>query len=154
MQQQCYTAKCALDVKKSVINAEITMVFPFLYISGAQPSNNYYRMLGIGITHVLNLCGDLIGNTSFDEQFKYLVFNMLDSPNESLEDVFPACFRFIDEAREQGGKVLVHCHQGVSRSPSVVIAYLMHCNNISFENAFAHVRRTRKVTSPNLGFIY
>lgn len=63
----CDAAKSALDIKKNVINAEITMVFPFLYISGAQPSNNYYRMLGIGITHVLNLCGDVIGNTSFDE---------------------------------------------------------------------------------------
>ncbi|GAA5838597.1 hypothetical protein JCM9279_003289 [Rhodotorula babjevae] len=38
---------------------------------------------------------------------------------------FQAAFAFLDSAREQGERVLVHCQCGVSRSATVVIAYCM-----------------------------
>ena len=38
---------------------------------------------------------------------------------------FQAAFAFLDEARDQGERVLVHCQCGVSRSATVVIAYCM-----------------------------
>ncbi|BGP36472.1 tyrosine/serine/threonine protein phosphatase [Rhodotorula kratochvilovae] len=38
---------------------------------------------------------------------------------------FQAAFAFLDEARERGERVLVHCQCGVSRSATVVIAYCM-----------------------------
>jgi hypothetical protein len=34
-----------------------------------------------------------------------------------------------DEVQRQGGKVLVHCMSGMSRSPAVVIYYLMRRNS-------------------------
>lgn len=55
--------------------------------------------------------------------------------------------------RRQDGRVLIHCYQGVSRSVSVAIAYLMMCNDIDYCSAYAHVRFCRRVASPNVGFI-
>ena len=63
------------------------------------------------------------------------------------------CFQIIDQVRRQDGRVLVHCYQGVSRSVSIAIAYLMICNDIDYCSAYAHVRFCRKVASPNVGFI-
>ncbi|CAK9262803.1 unnamed protein product [Sphagnum jensenii] len=60
--------------------------------------------------------------------------------------------RSIDGMREQGGRVFVHCCQGVSRSTSLVIAYLMWRDGRSFEDAFQDVKAARGVTNPNMGF--
>ena len=62
-------------------------------------------------------------------------------------------FFFADNARDNGGKVLVHCHAGISRSATVCIAYLMYKNNFTLEQAFDHVRSRRGVISPNLNFM-
>lgn len=90
----------------------------------------------------------------YPDKFKYKVIKITDSAIEKLSDYFLECFAFIDEARDENGVVLVHCYQGVSRSVSVVIAYLMLCNDITFGEAYAQVRAKRAVAAPNNGFIF
>ncbi|BFG24093.1 hypothetical protein CerSpe_103670 [Prunus speciosa] len=53
---------------------------------------------------------------------------------------------------EQGGRVFVHCCQGVSRSTSLVIAYLMWREGQSFDDAFQYVEAARGIADPNMGF--
>jgi len=48
--------------------------------------------------------------------------------------------------------VLVHCAAGVSRSASVVIAYVMRRHRIPFAAARARVKAARRAINPNLGF--
>ena len=60
---------------------------------------------------------------------------------------------FIRGAIEGGGQVLVHCFAGVSRSASVVIAYLMRYHNMTYSQACAHVRDRRPWINPNPGFV-
>ena len=44
------------------------------------------------------------------------------------------------QAISSGGKILVHCYAGVSRSASMVIAYFMAEKNMSFSEAFSFVK--------------
>jgi atypical dual specificity phosphatase len=50
-------------------------------------------------------------------------------------------------------KVLVHCAAGISRSSTLVIAYLINCENMKLFDAFKHVRSKRGVIWPNTGFM-
>ncbi|OBT77761.1 hypothetical protein VF21_03768 [Pseudogymnoascus sp. 05NY08] len=55
------------------------------------------------------------------------------------------------ESRRQAG-VLVHCTQGISRSGSIVIAYLMRELSLNYTAALALARESRSLITPNQGF--
>eukprot|EP00850_Spirogloea_muscicola_P020507 SM000218S06603 [mRNA] locus=s218:100838:104332:+ [translate_table: standard] len=75
-----------------------------------------------------------------------------DTPAEDITSVLYDVFDYIEEVRELKGRVFVHCYQGVSRSSSLAIGYLMWRSGASFEDVFREVKEKRGVTNPNMGF--
>ena len=49
-------------------------------------------------------------------------------------------------------RVLVHCKEGVSRSASIVISYLMKSRNMKLNETLEYVKNRREVVDPNSGF--
>jgi len=56
------------------------------------------------------------------------------------------------QVRSAGGKTLVHCVSGVSRSASLCLAYLMKHERMPLRRAFAHLKSRRPSIRPNTGF--
>ncbi len=52
--------------------------------------------------------------------------------DEDIERFFEDARRFIDAAAAAGGSALVHCHEGKSRSVTLVLAYLMRAQARSY----------------------
>lgn len=75
-----------------------------------------------------------------------------DDLNEQLCDHFDKVTDNINETISNGGKVLVHCALGVSRSSTVCIAYLMKHHNLNLLEAHDLVRTHRSIIRPNPGF--
>ncbi|KAF9962903.1 hypothetical protein BGZ70_007808 [Mortierella alpina] len=73
---------------------------------------------------------------------------------KNLKDEFPVAFKFIEETRSLGGKVLVHCQLGVSRSASLVIAYVMKTRQLGLSDAYEFVKTRSGVISPNMSLMY
>jgi dual specificity MAP kinase phosphatase len=75
---------------------------------------------------------------------------------DTLEPQLAPVCEWIDRAREKGGKVLVHCRVGVSRSATVTIAYVMKCLKISLAEAYLIVRSRRLsvLIQPNMRLLY
>ena len=59
---------------------------------------------------------------------------------------------FLIQVRMTGGKVLVHCRAGQSRSATLVIAHLMMFRKWSLLKTYCHVKECRPVIKPNPGF--
>ena len=58
-------------------------------------------------------------------QIQYLMLDVEDQIEINIAQQFERCFECIEEARAQNSAVLVHCYRGMSRSATIVIAYLM-----------------------------
>eukprot|EP00731_Ephydatia_muelleri_P023815 Em0016g86a len=76
-----------------------------------------------------------------------------DQPSSDLLGNFESCARFIKEGMDCSGTVLVHCEHGVSRSPTVVVAYLMWRECVSLQVAMAAVMSKKSDIRPNVGFM-
>ena len=59
----------------------------------------------------------------------------------------------INEWTSKGHRVLVHCAQGISRSVSTVITYLILYKGYSYDKAYGIVRAHRKKMNPYSEFI-
>ena len=64
---------------------------------------------------------------------------------------FPFCCA--EDARVSNEKVLVHCHAGMSRSVTVVLAYLMKYCEHTFHTAYDFVKQKKSNISPNFSFL-
>lgn len=74
---------------------------------------------------------------------------------ENIIQHFPTAIDFIDDAlKDKNGTnaVLVHCFYGVSRSSTLVIAYLMKKYSLTYQKAFERAKSKRSLVHPNHGF--
>ncbi|XP_066902144.1 dual specificity protein phosphatase MPK-4 [Halyomorpha halys] len=81
-----------------------------------------------------------------------MYIQLTDMPHEDILSNFDNTYKFISEG-QLSGVVLVHCYFGVSRSCSVVIAFLMKKYCISYPQALDRVKAKRSTVGPNNGFI-
>lgn len=77
----------------------------------------------------------------------------LDLPETNLREFIESSIKIIETVHLQGGRVLVHCNAGISRSPTVCIAYLMITKELTFVEAYDLVKSKRPCIQPNAGFM-
>jgi len=76
-----------------------------------------------------------------------------DISNTNIIEHFPEVVSYIHTALSQNSPVLVHCHKGISRSATAVLAYLIWAQCLPLKAALELLRSKRPVVKPNLGFI-
>ena len=86
------------------------------------------------------------------DSFRYLCFAFTDVENDSFLKIIAEALAFMHAEIAAGRKVFVHCDNGVSRSGSVVTAYIMATHNIPFEEALQYVKARRPCVGPNNAF--
>ena len=125
----------------------------FLYVSSYNATKNKTLLEKNKITHIINCAADFCENVFESEnKYTYLSFYLKDHVLENIECIFYECIKFIDSVKEKGGRVLVHCIQGISRSVTLVMAYLIYKNKLTYDKAFNIVQSKREISSPNFGF--
>ncbi|XP_055004454.1 uncharacterized protein si:dkey-175m17.7 [Boleophthalmus pectinirostris] len=133
-------------------NAVISPILPFLYLGNERDAQDLDLLLRLNIGFVVNVTTHLpLYHQKAGLRYKRLPAT--DNSKQNLRQYFEEVFEFIEEAYQSGQGVLVHCQAGVSRSATVVIAYLMKHTLMTMTDAYKYVRSRRPVVSPNLNFM-
>ncbi|XP_010764413.1 dual specificity protein phosphatase 22-B-like [Notothenia coriiceps] len=128
----------------------INKVLPHLYLGNIKDARDRELLARHNITHILS-----IHDTAAPilEEMTYLCISAADSRLQNLVQYFRDSIMFIHESRLKGEGCLVHCVAGVSRSVTLVVAYIMTGTGRGWVESLAAVRAARPCAGPNLGFL-
>ena len=150
-------------------------IVPGLWLGDIYDAHNVAALQERRIANILTCVRGV--EPSFPEKLDYLSLDAMDVSEQDMAQFFKSTNAFIhgvlsrsgtggdntkrEEAAEKragalgsnGDAVLVHCMQGVSRSSTVVLAYLMRHRGMSFEDALALAQEKRPRVKPNAGFV-
>ncbi|KAG9261140.1 dual specificity protein phosphatase 5 [Astyanax mexicanus] len=126
-------------------------LLPFLYLGSAHHACRNDYLSDLRITALLNVSRRDSRPAKGQHRYKWIPVE--DSHTADISSHFQEAIDFIDEVKQEGGKVLVHCEAGISRSPTICMAYLMKKQRLRLEEAFEVVRQRRAIISPNFSFM-
>ncbi|TFK43706.1 protein-tyrosine phosphatase-like protein [Crucibulum laeve] len=123
-----------------------------LYLGNIQAARSTRSLTERRITHILSVCTDQIPAELPESGMTHLRIPVEDVDYADLLIHLPRACQFIDEALRNGGVVLVHCVQGISRSAAVAAAYIMWSRRVTPTQALERIRAVRDQIWPNAGF--
>lgn len=130
----------------------VDQILPSLFLCSAAAARiNIIEHLKINL--VINLAPELIVDTPLPNPKPiYLRISVLDKGHVDLKQFFDETCDLIEDVRQSGGRTLIHCVAGVSRSAAICIAYLIKYEKMSLKDAYQHVKWARPQIRPNCGF--
>jgi len=144
----------AIALERAVTLPHCDRIIPNLYLGGVNAASDTASLCDAGIRAVCCCCREMeFPSKEFSKQLEYYRVDVEDMSIEPIELFFGEATEFIHSWVSREQPVLVHCRAGVSRSASVVIAYLIAFHGYSLHDAFFLVRSRRSVVTPNLGFM-
>ena len=127
-------------------------VAPRVFLGGAVAADATHLLAHLGVTHVLNATEELLPPPPA-AGFAFLRLPLRDDEAEDVSVHFERAAAWVDAALAGGGAVLVHCHEGRSRSVALVAAWLMASRGLALREALAAMRAARPEAQPNPGFL-
>lgn len=125
----------------------MTHIYENIYIGDEDDAKNFDLLKEKKITHIL-IAGKYL-EKHYPDSFEYHQINISDRLDQYLDFYFDECNEFIKKSTN----VLVHCVIGKSRSPAIVMGYLIGIIGMTFQEAFDLVKEKRSIASPNENFI-
>ena len=135
----------------------LSPVIPGLYQGPESAANDVAELRRCDVTHIVSLGA----RAAALDGVAVLRIGCKDATDADLgvmcNQAFPfmdACFHQRAATADAAGSVLVHCKAGLSRSPAVVVAYLVARHGFTVEAALGVLRRaTERRVQPNAGFL-
>ncbi len=103
-------------------------------------------------THILNCAEEL--SPSYIVPVKTYKIPLID--DEDILALSQICdgVEFLKSCVKEGSIVVVHCKAGISRSATVILAYLITQRGMSFEAVYALLQKARPIIRPNDYYLY
>ena len=108
-------------------------------------------LLDLGITSIVNATLEL-PTVAYQKQ-ETIQIAVEDRVSAKLNIYFDLIADKIQQVHLGGGKILIYCRAGQSRSATLCIAYFMKYHDMSYDQAYQYVKGRRPIIHPNIGFI-
>lgn len=128
-----------------------TLVHDNILVGNREGAACLDMLLYYGVTHILNASLNI--PNFFPDDFVYCNIRIEDSDKEDISAEFHRAVPFIHDAVRAKSRVFVHCVAGVSRSVSLVAAYLIIQPRERLDDVLRLIRRRRSIAEPNHGFL-
>jgi len=128
---------------------QISKINDNLYLSSFVGTTEY-NLLKFRITCVISACRETPKVVM--KNVEAVQLNVQDKPTEYLAKYFDVVADKMNEVIKRNGIVLVHCVAGISRSTSMILAYLMKHKRMRLRDAHNMVKLRRSFVRPNIGF--
>ncbi|GAB1605059.1 hypothetical protein Ahia01_000787700 [Argonauta hians] len=135
-----------------ITNVGPTRILHFLYLGSQRDAMSQDIIQVNGISYILNVT-TTCKQPAFIQENHFLRIPINDNYFDKMLPYFHDAFQFLDKVREANGCVLIHCLAGISRSPTLAIAYVMRHLNMSSDDAYRYVKAKRPTISPNFNFL-
>jgi len=152
--QTHFSTPSNLNRRHSLAITKITEIIKNkLYLGNESDANNYSTIKSSGITAIITLNATELNSdvinllSSRNGSWKHIPIR--DRSTEQIIDIMDVLVEFIEKQET----VLVHCQHGISRSSTIVMAYLMKALNMTNGEAFDLVKAKRPIVDPNFGFL-
>lgn len=134
-----------------------------LFVGDLASASNIEAMKEQGITHIVSVFNGTI--ELFPSELKYKTIHINDDHWIDIKKYFNESNEFIDQAlSEPNTKVMIHCQRGVSRSVTLLMAYLLFKLNQEnpiprddivqvITDLLKEIKTHRPIADPNPGFI-
>lgn len=122
-----------------------------LYLSNCKAANDSALVSRCKITCVIDVT-EAGSRCALPPDVERVHVPISDSPSSPLCDHFDAVADKIQAAAAGGGRTLVHCNAGVSRSAALCMAYLLKHRGATLLEAHRWLKACRPMVRPNVGF--
>ncbi|KAJ6627999.1 hypothetical protein B0H10DRAFT_1869341 [Mycena sp. CBHHK59/15] len=125
-------------------------IIPGLWVGDLPSATDTKNLKANGIFSILSA---MRGRVTINETFIRHQILLDDTEEADILIHFMPSITFIQAELDKGRGVLVHCQAGMSRSVTIVAAYLMYTQNIDPQAALDIIKKSRPHVEPNAGFL-
>ena len=122
-----------------------------IYIGDIYSASNYNNLKKNNIKSIV--CCVVGIDDLYPKYIDYLNLDLIDNCDENIIRVFDESNKFIENNVKDNKNILIHCIAGVSRSVTLLAAYLIKNYDYTPEKALEVIREKRNIANPNESFM-
>lgn len=139
------------DIGENKCHLAISKITNFIYLGAAENAiNNDDEFKKLNINVIINCASEI----HYESNMGYIIekFPMEDDDDSSLLEYIDDVNDIIHKHLTNGKKIYLHCAYGISRSPAVLIYYLMSHKQFTYDNALEFLQKIRPIIEINPNF--
>ena len=139
-------------------NFNASNIIDNIYIGDVYDAHNIDKLNELNIKNVISAVMGF--QEIYTPDFNHLCLSLIDNEEQNIIHYFDITYHFIDNILSKNissatkqNKILIHCICGVSRSTTILLAYLIKKYKYTPQQALDLVKKKRNIVNPNNNFM-